>query len=472
MKRISPFLTAGVFLFFLWIFCARASAQAPPSIRILLGQETPQAEFQVLRGDYCLVDLESGREMGKVAPGEACRAEVKGGILSLYRNSLETPLRCGLKLKALGDPGESLFAYRGCRYRGELTLLVGEKGLLAINTLDMERYLYGVVGKEMPASAPVEALKAQAIISRSYAYSHLRPAALYDLKDSEASQVYKGYEAELSYGPYSSRVKEAVDSTRGQVLLYEGKVVEACFHANAGGHTEDCENVWSGSRPYLKGVPSPEDDWAVRYPNQTPGGWPASSYTWSLCLSRQEVEDRVRSWLSRQGRSLEGQVVDLLFNRQGEGGGETVSGRVTRVDIKTTQGTITVCKDAIRGVVGLKSTLFQGEMDSTVYILTGGGRIYSKSYGGDLAVLGAQGCSPSPNGPAEEYFLKGKYGEKKVPKIFTRITFQGKGHGHGVGLSQWGAMGMAIKGYNCRQILEHYYNQGKFDQRLQVAALY
>ena len=115
------------------------------------------------------------------------------------------------------------------RYRGQLQILPIDSGLRVINHLPLEQYLASVVGSEMPASWPQAALRAQAVAARTYVLRQRKPRALFDVTATTASQVYRGVEAE------TASTREAVAATRGQVLLFEGGLLEAVFHSSSGG---------------------------------------------------------------------------------------------------------------------------------------------------------------------------------------------------------------------------------------------
>lgn len=131
-----------------------------------------------------------------------------------------------------------------------------------VKELELEEYLIGVVGAEMPASFNIEALKVQAIISRTYALKSLEIGR--KLTDDVKTQAYKDNE-ELkkqwgsSYEKYYAKVKEAVDSTKGLAIYYDNKYIDALFHSTSNGKTEDAIYVWKNSIPYLKSVDSSWD---------------------------------------------------------------------------------------------------------------------------------------------------------------------------------------------------------------------
>jgi len=139
----------------------------------------------------------------------------------------------------------------GKNYRGSVELRRKQNGrILVINDLDIEDYLKGVIASEIPQKWEFEALKAQAVAARTYALYQKRSAGnrSYHMLATVSSQVYNG-----SSGEASNAVR-AVLETRGIVLVYQGKVIPAFFHANCGGHTEDAAELWGIDAPYLKGV--------------------------------------------------------------------------------------------------------------------------------------------------------------------------------------------------------------------------
>ena len=133
-----------------------------------------------------------------------------------------------------------------CTYLGNMTFDVYEGRLRARNQLPIEQYLYGVVPHEMSNSFPVEALKAQAVCARSYVMGYCSRYATrsYDIRDTSSDQVYRGYASK------NTRAIAAVDATKGQVLTYEGNIIEAYYSASNGGQTERTGNVWENDFPY------------------------------------------------------------------------------------------------------------------------------------------------------------------------------------------------------------------------------
>lgn len=141
-------------------------------------------------------------------------------------------------------------------YRGILIIQNKNQKLTVINDVNMEDYLKGVVPSEMPSSWELEALKAQAVAARSYALANLgkRASLGFDLKDTPEDQAYGGATAE------TAKTNNAVDETSGLVLTYNYKVVSAFYSASAGGHTVNSKQVWGSDLPYIRAVPSFDDN--------------------------------------------------------------------------------------------------------------------------------------------------------------------------------------------------------------------
>lgn len=172
----------------------------------------------------------------------------KGNIeiydLGTYRNAL-----------IIEPDSESFIKINKRRYRGKIELHISENRVKAINVINIEEYLYGVVGGEMPSDWHINALKAQAIISRTFALGNLNKHKNEDcnLCDSWHCQIYGGINYE------DPEVKKAVDGTKGQVVAYGDAFIHAPFHASCGGMTAKSNLVWNGGGkyPYLRTVIDP-----------------------------------------------------------------------------------------------------------------------------------------------------------------------------------------------------------------------
>jgi stage II sporulation protein D len=175
--------------------------------------------------------------------------------------SLEMPLEVKRSRDGVSVNGRSVdllvasapvrLTVNGKGYRGLVEVRGAQRGLLVVNELPLEEYLVGLINCEISSAWPIEAVKAQAVIARSYAVYQkaARKGALYQLESSVMDQVYDGCDVE------DSRAARGVQETAGEVLSYGGRVIQAFYHSNCGGHTEAAKNVWGSDVPYLRGVP-------------------------------------------------------------------------------------------------------------------------------------------------------------------------------------------------------------------------
>jgi stage II sporulation protein D len=175
-------------------------------------------------------------------------AEAGMRILLLDNRDFHVPPK-NTKFTRVGNTsGKTLMA--GIKYSGKIEIWKGEKGLYIINEVPLEEYIKGVVSAEVKSNWHIEALKAQAVVARTYAvYRKLNTAKdlPYHLTSSVLSQVYKGENL-------SPEVSRAVDETRNEILTYNGKPIVAFYHSTSGGMTEDAGEVFTESLPYIKPV--------------------------------------------------------------------------------------------------------------------------------------------------------------------------------------------------------------------------
>ncbi len=152
------------------------------------------------------------------------------------------------------------------RFSGKLNLYVLDSEILVVNVLGIEKYLSSVVGSEMPTKWPIEALKAQAIASRTYALKQ-KGNNLFDIDSTQKNQVYNGLESR------TYKTTRAVRKTRSLVLTYKNKLINALFHSSSGGMTENSQDVWKNQYPYLSSVKdfdkkNPKFKWQKKFSNK------------------------------------------------------------------------------------------------------------------------------------------------------------------------------------------------------------
>jgi len=175
-----------------------------------------------------------------------------------------------LRLTPRAKPG---LVYAGqLPYRGSLEIKWQPAGLIVVNVLDLEEYLYGVVPKEAPAQWQMAALRAQAIVARTYAlYKRARQAN----RDYDVAAQYIRDQHYEGYGAEHPRTTQAVDDTRGLVLTCHGDLIPTYYHAESAGYTENSEDVWASPHPCLRAVrtqmypASPYLQWSASLPLQT-----------------------------------------------------------------------------------------------------------------------------------------------------------------------------------------------------------
>ncbi|NYV28211.1 SpoIID/LytB domain-containing protein [Streptobacillus felis] len=163
-------------------------------------------------------------------------------------------------------------------FYGDIEIKALDSKLILINKLNMEKYLLGVIPFEMPASFPLEALKAQTVIARSYAYRNiLRNKKDFDLYDGTISQVYQGI-------PNNSvdNVKRAINETKGEVIVYNNNIIDAVFHSYSGGYTASGKEVWGNDVPYLQAV---EDNFSK--------GVHSSVLTWEFNIDKNTLNEKI-----------------------------------------------------------------------------------------------------------------------------------------------------------------------------------
>jgi stage II sporulation protein D len=281
-----------------------------------------------------LLDVSSG-DVGFSGASSACgrglaasrsyEAHRIGRSVQLRTSGGKPLVNCGPRLRAAG-PGQITIG--GSSYRGVLEVVPTEedsRSLNAVNALPVDQYVKGVIPNESPPSWPQAELRSQAIAARSFALTGAVGGNGFDLYKDTRSQVYEGMASE------TASTNEAAEATRGQVVMYGGRIAETFFSACSGGHTESVQNVFFGSPvPYLVGVPDPYD-----------GACPL--HTWKLQFSGPEIS-------SRLGAYLDGRLKRVMVTKRG------VSPRIVEAKLVGTGGTTTVRGEQLQVALGGYST--------------------------------------------------------------------------------------------------------------------
>lgn len=304
------------------VLLSAGPALAAGDIRVAIAEGLRTIE--VGGGPMMVSDL-TGRSVVNDSP-TWLRATLKNGVIEVAGRRVD-----GLRL-APADVG--FLRVNNREYPGALEIMKGGDGLTLVNELPLEDYLAGAVKAEAGDKMPLEMLKAQAIVARTYAAYHRRLNAekAYHLVASTLNQQYVGRV------PADSVVWTAVRETAGQVLLWQGELFPAFYHTDSGGYTEDPRVVFAAANmPALKPV-------RVEFPSESP------HQRWRLELPLAELS----AALLRGGISI-GRVVALDVLER------SVSLRVARIAVRGTAGTVTLRGNDLRRLVGydtLKSTLF------------------------------------------------------------------------------------------------------------------
>ncbi len=472
-------LKLSVLITFLAVFIitfsgyALAQHEVISTVRVGLDLSQARVDVRVIEGSYQLIDGATNLPITTLDKGVLLTTKKVGPNLKVYieGKELDTPYDGPVVLSTEGE-GLHLFSYSNTVYRGDFVADNMADGVLPVNNIDVEKYLYGVVGQEIGNYANMEALRAQAVASRSYALALKGSRDNADLGTDVNSQVYRGFK------PETERVRQAVDDTKGQVILFDGQVIQAYFHSNAGGYTENSENVWQQEVPYLKAVPSPYDQYAAQFQPQS-SDWPKVTFSWDKTFNREQIYSQISQWnrLAQANRKMQpinvGSLRTISSSRlQSDGQSDTLSGRVTAITLRGDQGTSVVERDIIRKLFDLRSTKFDMIFDSSVTILDGSGEQTQANSLSGINVVGRDKIAEEINGNIDKLQLVGSNSTREVPKQFSSVTFIGNGYGHGLGMSQWGARGMAEDGYKYDEIIQHYYYQGKDDGRLVIKKIY
>jgi stage II sporulation protein D len=238
LRSLSIYIRGAVFLVvaLALLVTKPGTADAAPdqTIRVAI---LKNAAVVTVEGDGLLASRENGEALAFAPP-----VSVMAGPDAVFVN--------GVAYRRLTFAASSAIIVNGKPYRGIAEISPSDKGLLVVNQLQLEEYLVGLINCEISSAWPIEAVKAQAVIARTYALNRkeARKKAFYHLESSVIDQVYDGCLIE------DSRAMRAVSETAGEVLTYKGSIIQAFYHSNCGGKTEASENVWGASLPYLMGV--------------------------------------------------------------------------------------------------------------------------------------------------------------------------------------------------------------------------
>ncbi|MEZ5357601.1 MAG: SpoIID/LytB domain-containing protein [Candidatus Zixiibacteriota bacterium] len=408
MKTYAARFSAVVFFILLLWGCGRVprvDEGAPPAtrlpfVRVLLDDAERQHKVFAEGGEMA-VDCYKGDKRNSYFSRNTMIVMGEGAKLGLY-DAKGQNLDYDIDRIIVSPRGNKrILSVNDKKYRGlfELTASSGQAKL--VNIIYIEEYLYGVVPLEIGPTPDeqIEAVKAQSVAARTYAMGHLGQYgedAGYDLKADVMDQVYQGYSVE------KEKFNEAVRATRGMVAVYNDIMIDAYYHSTCGGTTDDIEDVWDkDARPYLKMVHDNDACNISKY------------FTWKEYFTGDQLALRIEQYLSREkGRDFQiGKLMDIRINAL------TPGGRTASITFETDQGRYTFDKEKVRWVVR--------RSDDTKSILR------SANFTMDI--------------------------KKNAKGEIEQVIFDGHGYGHGVGMCQMGAKGLAQKGITFDKILKLYY---------------
>lgn len=382
---------------------------------------------------------------------EAANYDIKD-LIKLYPDLIFTALKPGEKsIMVMDSHNEPIFVFNSSgfelslvpkldgilkmnndskkQYRGRFSVYrVTGGSLKLVNVVSAQEYLYGVVPAEIGGNSPLEAAKSQAVAARNYTYNNIdkHSSEGFDLCDTTECQVYGGKSYEY---PNSNK---AVDETKGKLLKYNGKNAEVFYFSSTGGvYTEDVENVWGFTIPYLKSVDSKYESGKTYHA------------VWDRSLTRAEI----KTFLANKKVDV-GDILDITVNKRSQ------AGRVLELSVLGTKGQKIFTKEGARTVFKLDSQYYSLSTDADLTIIGKDNKVKTTLAG--KKILTASGIKVFGS-EQKTITIVGK--DKTVKKNIQgeKYLISGKGWGHAVGLSQDGAIGMAAAGIGYEEILTHYF---------------
>lgn len=354
-------LIPSAFVFLAVITSSLASAKQVVNVAIATGEDSVTINGENMRL------LDDGEK--QVLKADRLKIGVKSNRLVVNGKTVDAPLRL-LSDESITTSGKTL--------RGELDVLLEQGSITLVHPIELEEYVAGIVAGEVPKSWPLEAQKAQAIAARTYAIKkkYERIDKSYHLDSTVMDQVYGGLDNDHALAA------KAAEETKGLVLTYESKPIQAFFSSACGGETASALEGWGYDIPYLK---------------HTTCGFCArnGAEEWKYKISKKSFERAV-------GADKHSQLKSIKMGALSE------SGRTTNIDLEFNKD-----KEMTVTAIDLRQKLGYSNLKSTVL--------------------------------------------QKIELSNKDVTFYGKGYGHGVGMCQWGAHGMAQKGIVATEILSRYY---------------
>ena len=408
----------------------------------------------------CQISYNNGTEVYELAEGMEYSFKMdseylKKGRVKITSNGVDGKITIASLKRGYGKPS----------YRGNIELLLTENGIVIINELPLEEYLYSVVPSEMPSSYNYEALKAQAICARSFAYIHILGNRYSEfgahVDDSTSFQVYNN-------SAEQEATNKAVDETYGQVLKNGDNIISAYFFSTSCGHTTSAI-VWGSELPYIKGklltseldadnnkpgninltdmnlTNEKEFDSFIRTTHKTYDSdyvW----YRWNVAMTLGELSDNINANLSKV---KEANIQVLSGNGQWENKKVESVGEVKKIETGE-RGPGGVLKYIT--ITGTSYTVRIHKEYNIRTVISPKGATIKRGTGADVSTMVML--------PSGFFVVDGIYKDSTL----SGYSFIGGGYGHGAGMSQNGANTMAKMGMDSTAILEFFYTDTKVEK--------
>ncbi len=338
-----------------------------------------------------------------------------------------------------GETDRPLTWFKGYKYYGgfEYKRMSGND-VTVINFVSMQDYVKGVIPYEMSPSWPIEALKVQTLCAKTFALSNLNKYSSYgfDVNATVECQVYRGANTATATSD------RAVDETCGEYIEYNGSYISAVYHSSNGGSTESAVNVWGTDYPYLRAVPDSFEDLSK-----------ASYGTWKFEITKSQlrqiliekkyspatVTDAFIEVYTPAGNVYKLTIVDST--------GKKFSFQQERARTILNNTSVKVTTYSQRFSISPQISLYTRGSASTM-LQSGLGGLYAIGSGGDVTPV---------SGSASSVYLRSRLSSSALSSSGSALVISGRGWGHNVGMSQWGARGMSEQGYTYDEIIKYYY---------------
>jgi len=425
MKKLYSLVVAGLFL-----FNYAMAEEIPDTISVGLSYGSKAA-------DSFIISAPSGIKVSGIGTmkGEVEVSKKSSSKLTFESDSKTKTISAdedGIKVTPVDD--DEYIKYNGIEYRGELILYrFSDSDITVVNELDLEEYLYGVVPKEMATGHPIEALKAQAVAARTYACDSIGKYKKwnFDVTNTTSDQAYGGVSVE------KKDTTKAIDETCGEVVTYDGKIVSTPFFSTSAGYTEASENVWNYANPHLVAV---EDKYQPK---------DASYTSWNVTYTKKEIEDLLKD--KKIGELIALNIVE-----------KTPSNAILELEFVGSKDSYTISKEKVRTFFNLRSQFYDIITNNSVTVIGANGETKQKALTEVSYAVGDKAKKLSSK--LSKVVVKGNKEQESYSLVCDEYLFSGGGWGHGVGMSQTGAIGMAKEGFTYDKILKWYYTDIEIEE--------